>query len=230
MVRDAKAGWIGRVGRLVALAGAMSLFGRCAPLRIETDYDPEVAFEAMRTFAWIDSAGPERDREQSPFLARRLRRAVDAVLRDRGFRPAENGADLLVTGFVLEAPFHPGRWALAPRCGPVVSVRIGLAYPFGLSFRRPWHPFARAYWRSPWGYACAYRIGVGYVWFPIYEEPGRRLPGTVVIDVLDGRTREPVWRGWAEGALWDAGAWSASQDEVDAIVARIMADFPPTAP
>jgi hypothetical protein len=227
-------GRMGRWGRLAvpaALAGwSVITLGCASTLQVRTDYDREAAFGNLRTYAWIDSTGIVRDSAASPFLERRVRRAVDRALSERGFAAAEvESADVLVTAFVVGPTRKDTRWrhwSTAP-CGPVVSFRIGIGYPFGYSLRHPRWPWWGPYFRHPWGYACTYRIGYGYIWLPVYEEPGDRLAGTLVIDMLDPGTRELIWRGSAEGAVLEYDGEAASQEELDGIAARILRDFPP---
>jgi hypothetical protein len=49
--------------------------------------------------------------------------------------------------------------------------------------------------------------------------------GTLIVDVIDAGRRELVWRGVATGSF---GSGSPSEDKVRKVVARIMADFPPS--
>ena len=217
--------WALLIGALWFVAGA------CATNRVLVDYDQEVAFANLRTYAWADSPGVAHDSAANPFLERRVRRAVDRALGERGLTLADaaDGADLLVTAFVVGPSARDGRvpyWSSAP-CGPVVSLRFTFGYPFGYGLRHPRWPWRTPYYREPWGYACAYRVGFGYRWLPVYEEPGRRLPGTLVIDILDPDTRAPIWRGSAEGAVWQYGAEAPTQEQLDRIVADILRPFPP---
>lgn len=220
----AGAGWLA-----ILLAG-------CAPsLRVRTDYDREVSFAALRSYSWVDSVSQVSDSAVSPFLERRIRRAVDGVLVGRGFEVTEFGTpDFLVTAFVLGPSPETSTWHAwwAAPCGPIVTVGIGFGYPYGYPFgygmyHGHWH-WATPYYRHPWGYVCGYRVGFGYLWLPVYEEPGRRLEGTLVIDVLDAGSHELIWRGSAEG-LEFTGGQTMPQEELDRIVARILADFPPGA-
>jgi hypothetical protein len=205
--------------------------GACAANRVRIDYDAAAPFASMRSYAWVDSAAVVRDSAASPFLARRVRRAVDRALRERGFvlSDAEERPDILVTAFIVGPTASDRRrwyWSAAP-CGPVVSLRIAFGYPYGYGLRRPRWPWRSPYFREPWGYACAYRIGFGYLWLPLYETPRERLPGTLVIDLLDPATHEPIWRGSAEGAVRPYEADAPSQEEFDQIVASILKGFPP---
>jgi hypothetical protein len=227
---SAKAGG-GRSGRGLAwaCASAAVVLG-CASLGVRTDYDREATFEAFRSYAWIDSAEIVRDSVASPFLERRVRRAVDRGLQARGFVPdAEGNPDFLVTAFVVGPTPERDRWRYWPAspCGPVVSLWFGVGYPYGYGLRHPRWPWRSPYFRQPWGYACSYRVGFGYLWLPVYEEPGDRLAGTLVIDILDARTRDLVWRGSAEGAVPGYDGGTATQEELDHVATRILREFPP---
>ena len=52
-------------------------------------------------------------------------------------------------------------------------------------------------------------------------------PGTVIIDVVDGRTDRLVWRGMTQGALADEPDPEKRQEMIDSGVRKILADFPP---
>ena len=215
-----------RFAPLAAFAAVSS----CTPYQVRTDFDREVSFSGMRTFAWMDSARTREEQSGNPFLERRVKRAVEKVMNERGLAPADAiRADLLVTAFVIgptRQDLRSSRW-MGATCGPSLSVWFGPRYPFGFSRRgSPWF-FPGPYYRNPWGYACAYRIGFGYGWLPLYDSPGGRLAGTVVIDILDGETHELVWRGSAEGALIDARRSDQSQEEIDEIVREVLKRFPP---
>jgi hypothetical protein len=219
--------------RAVTLAGLAVSFAAvgCAPsLHVRTDYDREARFANLHTYAWIDSTPIVRDSGANPFLERRVRRAVDRGLRGRGLvQGSDEHPDVLVTAFVVGPTSSRTRWThwSAAPCGPMVSLRIGIGYPYGFGLRHSWWPWRSPYYRYPWGYACSYRVGFGYMWLPIYQAPAARLAGTLVIDLLDPETRTLIWRGSAEGAVLAGDRDPASQEELDEIVVHILRDFPP---
>jgi hypothetical protein len=47
--------------------------------------------------------------------------------------------------------------------------------------------------------------------------------GTVVVDLVDAKERELVWRGWAKGEASD----SVSKEKIDDTIAKILAKYPP---
>ena len=219
-----------RTGRLFALMGAATLLGSCTPYNVHTDYDDDVSFERFRTFAWMDSTRKREEESTNPFLERRVKRAVETVMAERGLTATEGaGADVLVTAFVVGPSSYDrsgSRW-LGSMCGPSLSVWFGPRYPFGFGRRRsPWF-YPGAYYGDPWGYACSYRIGYGYGWLPLYGTPGRQMAGTLVIDVLDGESHELLWRGSAEGALIDTRRSDQRQETIDKIVREVLKEYPP---
>ena len=221
--------WSG-TGRRLAMMGAASLLASCTPYHVHTDYDDAVSFSQFRTYAWMDSTRRREDESTNPFLERRVKRAVENVMAERGLTAAEvPSADVLVTAFVMGPSAYDrsgSRW-LGSTCGPTLSVWFGPRYPFGFSRRRsPWF-FPGSYYSNPWGYACSYRIGYGYGWLPLYGSPGRQMAGTLVVDVLDGKTRELLWRGTAEGALIDTRRSDQPQEAIDKIVREVLKEYPP---
>lgn len=220
----------GQIGVRLALIGWLA--GGCAPYSVRTDFDPEVSFSRLKTFAWVDSAPVRRDslRRASPFLEQRLRRAVEYGLETRGYQLDTTGArpDFLVSAFVVgpNRTDESRRFWASSRCAPFSRVSVVFGYPYGFSRRTPWYRYRDYYRWDPWGYACSYRLGFGYVWIPIYDHPWNGLHGTLVIDILDRQSHELMWRGSAEGVLFDQEP-GGSQAELDDIVAKVLVEFPP---
>lgn len=220
--------WSG-TGRRLAMTGAAFLLASCTPYHVHTDYDDEVSFSQFRTFAWMDSTRRREDESTNPFLERRVKRAVETVMGERGLTSTEaSSADVLVTAFVIGPSSYDRsytRW-MGSSCGPMLSVWFGPRYPFRYG-RRSSLFFPGAYWGNPLGYACSYRIGYGYGWLPLYDSPGRQMAGTLVVDVLDGESHELLWRGSAEGALIDTRRSDQPQEAIDKIVREVLKQFPP---
>ena len=219
-----------RSGRSLAMLGTIAILGSCTPYHVRTDYDDEVSFSGFRTFAWMDSTRRREDETANPFLERRVKRAVESVMTERGLTATEaSNADVLVTAFVVGPSAYDRsgtRW-LGSTCGPSLSVWLGPRYPFG--FRRRYSPwfFPSSYWGSPWGYACSYRVGYGYGWLPLYGSPGRQMAGTLVVDIMDREKHELLWRGTAEGALIDTRRSDQPQEAIDKIVREVLKEYPP---
>lgn len=216
--------------RLGVAATIVALGGACVPHNVRVDYDPDANFLGRRSYAWVDSTNIVRNDAASPFLERRVRRAIDQAMTARGFSLVAGSTrpDMLVTAFVVgptAAEERAWNWSTAP-CGPVMSLRIGALDPFWGYGMRPW-PWRTPYARQPWGYACGYRVGFGYAWIPLYQAPPRRLAGTLVVDILDAATRETIWRGERLDAVSQVGGRGGSQEHLDAMAREILVEFPP---
>jgi hypothetical protein len=72
----------------------------------------------------------------------------------------------------------------------------------------------RGYWR--WGHPYFGRD----VDVEMYRE------GTLAIDIFDGKTRQPVWHGWATKRVTDADVRAAAE-QIPLAVSAILEDFPP---
>lgn len=71
-------------------------------------------------------------------------------------------------------------------------------------------------WYDPWWGPYGGRVDVSY-----YEE------GTLVIDIVDAREKELVWRGSGTGIVKAYAHPEKMQKDLDRDVARILAPFPP---
>jgi hypothetical protein len=272
------------------LLGLVTAAAACSSVRYSSDYDPEATFAQFKSYAWVlptedEQAALER---VNPFLERRLQRAIELQLADRGFTKVDGGGpDFLVSVY----PLLPARSAEAGgsardgRGGAYSSSRvhmsvgfgIGFGYPYAFGFGYPyWYGFGYPSWYSlgypygfgyPWigfGYPYGFRYGYPYSFGYPYRYRGYRYPyfgysryawpsfavgysvggygyprvittdrlgpGTIVVDVTDARTDELVWRGWAEGALYELPQGEQITKYIDELVARIMKEFPPPTP
>jgi hypothetical protein len=65
---------------------SLAAFAACSTVRVTTDYDPEVDFATVDTYAWLDQrSGVEGDRaDVTSLLDQRIRHAIDDVLQGKG--------------------------------------------------------------------------------------------------------------------------------------------------
>jgi hypothetical protein len=71
----------------------------------------------------------------------------------------------------------------------------------------------RGYSRGPWGYPQTY--------VREYEE------GTVIIDIVDGRSGQLVWRGTGQAELSQSSNPEKRQERLQKVVEKILSRFPP---
>src|SRR5262245_51131993 len=65
----------------------------CSQFSVRSVHDPAANFRSLRTYAWLppEQAAPADQLVQDRYLDRRLRTAVDAELRSKGYSPVEPG-------------------------------------------------------------------------------------------------------------------------------------------
>ena len=219
----------------LGLAAAGLALSACAGLPVHNDFDPEASFATLGTYDWADStAFADEPNAVSPFLERRVRRAVDLSLGARGFVLDTLGSiDFIVAAFVVTPPDYVGR-----RGSTAVSfhlgVGIGYAYPYWYGYPALYgaplaYPFLGAfpYFGYPAVFAPSYATGMAWTGFPFENEPSN-LPGTLIVDIFAAGSGELIWRGWADGALMDMPSGERAQDFLNETAAKILRSFPPT--
>ena len=219
-------------GRFVVLGMIVGL-GACARTMVSTDYDPQASFAGLDRYDWVDSTDIVGEFPAGgPFLAQRIKQAVDQTLATRGFVKETAGeVDFLVTAFVVEpAEQHA---AVGGQSGLGVSVGIGGSYvmpyyadPFAPAFSWYRYPIIRRH--DPFLPAPVHHVGFGTTWLPHRSQPGNAPAGTLVVDVFDAATGELIWRGWVDNALIDPYRGVEEQEYLNELVAEILKDFPPS--
>jgi hypothetical protein len=89
----------------VALAALLTLaLAGCSSIRIDTDYDPQADFSALRSYAWLAETQPPTGdpRIDNALVDARIRDAIDAQLAERGLEKVDaSRADFLVAYHVV---------------------------------------------------------------------------------------------------------------------------------
>ena len=77
---------------LLSLSVVLGLLVGCSGIQVDRDYDPEVDFGSLRTWAWISHSGKSDDpRIDNALLDSRVRAAVEGKLAELGYRKLESG-------------------------------------------------------------------------------------------------------------------------------------------
>lgn len=74
---------------------------------------------------------------------------------------------------------------------------------------------------SNWGY------GYGPYWGPGRVDVYGYREGTLIIDLVDAKKKELVWRGIAQKALSEGGSPESRERQLNEIIRHILAKFPP---
>ncbi|MBC7804559.1 MAG: DUF4136 domain-containing protein [Akkermansiaceae bacterium] len=173
--------------------------GSSRGLSVKTDYDPTADFSRYRTFAFVPGRillpGNVRDTNNT-VLGDRIRNSVTTQLEEKGLRQVSSvqDSDLLVT------------YTAGVRTRQEMESRAaGEPRPFG------W--WGRGFYGSGGWWGPAYRE----FWVQNYTE------GTILMDLIDTRSRQLVWRAYVTDRLTKA----PDADQVSRIAAKVFATYPP---
>lgn len=244
------------VATSVVTALLVLLISSCSTVRYSEDFDRQSPVPASGTWAWKPlTIGQQQSLAViSPFLQRRIERAVEQEFDSRGFELVSDASpDFLVSAYPILPDRSSRAVGTARNRAPVhvsVGIGVGLGRPYGwgrpygyrgwgrgfgptVSFWNPypWWGWGRPYfgymgvgWTPGFGYG-AYSVG-GYGRTSVIGS-GDRGPGTLVIDVIDTSRGEVVWQGLAVGALLDMPSGDQLDAYIDQVVQRTLAGFPP---
>ncbi len=196
-----------RLSRLLSVFLVSVLMSGCATIAIQRDYDDTASFDNYQTFSWIaakntqDVPGPYRD---DGLLDKRIKQAVARSLIDQGYtEQSQSTPDFYVVYRVgLEEK----------------GYSYGFGYPYGYGFG-----YRYGFRRSFFGYG-----GFGYPYGGYgYGSQGAvttYTEGTLVIDIIDAKTNELVWRGAGVSTLGDE---TFDVKAINKAVEKILEEFPP---
>lgn len=161
---------------LLLLAVAASL-NACAPA-VNVEKRANVDFSRYRTYAWADTkvkvSGDANPVYKDPIAQDRIRMSIDQELAQRGLRKVTGRPDFYVTThFYID---DAERTVSNPPVGGA-----GYGYPYAVSYGGGFIP-----------------VNYGYYYTPAYYQTYRTeqyKQGTLIIDFIDSRTNNLVWRG-----------------------------------
>ena len=186
------------IGPLIALL----MLAGCSSYSVVSDYDRSMPFGSYKTYHWSDEGASRIDDDvlaKNPLVYKHIRSAVNRELRAKGFILKDIGP----VDFIVST--HAGIRERVTAGPPTVSF----AYRSG--YYRRGHGYY-SFWYDPYG---------PYPRLTYYEE------GTLVIDIIDSKTDDLAWRGVVSGILRDYTSTDDMHREIDTVVARVLAQFPP---
>ncbi|WP_165864959.1 DUF4136 domain-containing protein [Rufibacter latericius] len=175
-------------------------FTGCATTyNVTTDFDKGTNFQAYKTWRWYQDQPVAKDstnRRYTTFLDKRVKNAVEAEMQRRGFQKASasDKPDML------------------------------LAYDFTIENQQRLNPNFVSVPSIGYGYWYGYRYA--YTYNRLYNTTTLQdyQQGTLILDVVDAKSNELIWRGSSETA---ASERSLTDEKVQQIVSSILAKFPP---
>ena len=193
---------ITRISIVLALATALMLSG-CASLHIDHEWDHSIDFSQYSSFTWItQNEGPSSEQQLPEHLDIRLRRVVDDIMMDtkgveRVIAPPQ--ADLLFAYYINTKK--------ETRVDYTVYAGYYGGYGYG-----GW---------AGYGYGAGYG---GYGGGGGGSKVREYSTGTLVLDIIDRRTKTLVWTGVIEG---DAKYDNPSGKRVEDVMGEMLKGFPP---
>ena len=203
-----------RFGASIGLLALLALTG-CATTQVRRDYDEDISFAGLKTYTVLEPAensggSPALD---SPLLARRIRAAVERELNRKGFEAVTSG----------EADFKVVYHVVGEKKLDVATFNNYSYYNYG--------------YRSHYNYNYNYgHLQFGHPFYFGYLGPGlvtrsnvrEYLEGTLILDIVDVRKNELIWRGWATKALARDPRPEKVDEYTSMAVATLLEEFPPT--
>ena len=204
----------------VALSAVATLaLAGCASLQVRTDYDPQVSFAQLRTYDLtnqVDAGG--NPAVNNPFVERRIHLAVDSTLERMGYQRVTTGTP----------DFRVAYRIVAERKTTVDPGYGYRAYGYGSYYGHGYlgHGYFghRSFGHGHFGRS---HFGLGYDPYFGASRVREYTQARLVLDVLDARTDELIWRGSATKSLDDDPTPEAIHKYVKAAVEKILEKFPP---
>lgn len=161
------------LGLALALGGGLS----ACTSAVNVEQRADVNFAKYRTFDFanteVKTSGDQNPLLNSPIAQDRIKQAIASELAKRGLREVEANPDIIVTTHTFVERAERTVYDTYPGAN--------YAYPYAVGYRGRFLPINYGYWYTP-----AY-----------YSQPRTEQyrEGTLIIDFIDARTNNLVWRG-----------------------------------
>lgn len=169
----------------------------CSSVRVNSDFDPAADFSAIHTYSWKKVNIQGDALAQNPLLYKSIVGSIDRYLQVKGYQKTEPNS-----ADVLVA-IHAGVKEKMRMTDRGAGPRGYYADPWYHSWRRRGSPYDS-------------RIDVSY-----YTE------GTLVIDVVERKKQELIWRGVGTGIVHASFSQEKKAESIDEYVRKILDQFPP---
>lgn len=173
----------------------------CSSVQVYSDADKSVNFSAYKTYAWMQRPDTIEDLfYRNELIDNNIKRYTNQELQARGLTIDTVHPDLWVE-------YHS---AVQDKLQNVTTPVYANPYPF--------YGYAPLGYPYPYGYYYNYPYVVGY--------NTQQIPytqGTLLIDIVDHKKNQLIWRGWSVGTLTDEQALEA---ELPSDIQRIFKKYP----
>lgn len=184
---------------LTAVVGIALLLVACANQpRVVTDYDAAYNFAGIKTFSVRDARQDAKDNVLiSPFTFSHVKSSIERELSQRYGLADQSTSDILVS-------FHI-----------VIEEKLD---PGSYDRMYGWGYYGRGY-RYGYGPSPLFLGSTGSV--RVYNQ------GSLIIDLVDAKTKKPIWRGVSEKRLRSGLTPQEQREILSRAVNEILVNFPP---
>ena len=148
-----------------------------------------------KTYAWFQDqpvAPIAYDEDYSGSLNKHVRQAVEEELQKKGFTKATGGNPDVLVAYDVSVSVPEEK-----------DIATNYIKGFGYSY----------------AYMSGYRYTYGNEQLPGYRAVDLYKSGTLIIDLINPKTNELIWRGWTEGAISNFKAnYSSVRNEVEKVL------------
>lgn len=184
------------MNRLLSIFTFLVLTSSCAP-RVTVNQNSKADFSKYRTFTWMDSdvkAG-QNPLYYNQIATENVENTMSNVLQEKGFKETTTKPDLLI-GYHF---FVENKTQTVATPSPVYGPYMG------------WGRWGYGGWGPGW-----------WGWGGQQYTQQQYQAGTLVVDMVDARTRKLVWRGSVQNAVGDPARIAAQlQKEAERIIEKV---------
>jgi hypothetical protein len=173
----------------IALAGALFLVAVTAAfgMSVKSDYQKNFDFSRLRTFAFKTDRASNDPLTTNTIEARRIQNALAAQLEANGFTQTPQNPDCIVAFYSRS---RQRTQVESAGYGPAFGYGPGFGWGYGIPYR--------GFWR--WGFGPD-------IWTTTYTQ------GCVMVDIIDSRKNELVWRGVVKDTVNGIGQSEKQADQ-----------------
>jgi len=177
---------------------SLFLIWGCSSFSYKTDFDPTVDFSTYKTYMWYSGKMPDDDAlSKEPLVKKRVAAGIDQALQAKGYQIGTEDA----YDFIV-----------ITHAGNKQRTQITSSGGYG------------GYGYGGFGYG---RYGSGWGGYGGYTDVYQYDETTLVIDIIDAKSKEMVWRGTVTGVVGEPKSQEEQQERIDAVVEKMLDDFPP---
>jgi hypothetical protein len=185
------------VGLLCLVASALLLGGCATKPRVSTDYEPSYNFAALKTFAVKET---KADFREDLLISPFTYSHIFALLNTDLSKRYQ-----VVSGETVPDFYVSYHIVMEEKLDPRVYDDV---YGYGM--------WGRGRYPAPMFYNPAFRTGLS-----VYNQ------GSLIIDMVDAKTQQPIWRGVSEKRLSRNLSPQEQRQILSSAVLEVMAKFPP---